>query len=238
MTKPTSLILFVAAVIASLIGFTPLAPASAESVAQPQYLLGTTLVLKSPAQIPTPPNGYWGDALPVEYRFGICYIVDAINAARSARGESVMIDVTKYPINPGGEMQTDSGWEYTVDFQGMQPADVDVALAKFPMTGAFAGLAHEYREVSNGYFSGDTTGDSLTVDVLGHQVTLSTRDSFAAMREKLLAELKAIFGEGASFDISISIYQSAYAATTNFNASASVYLNGAQPPMGEEEHGE
>jgi hypothetical protein len=243
MSKLTSLVLATALLISTLVCVAPLvasaagaAPAPSPAAAAPQYLLGTTLVIKSPTQFTAPPNGYWGDLLPVEYRFGICYVVDAINAARTARGESTLIDVTKYPINAGSETQVDNGWEYTIDFLGMQPADVDAALAKFPMTGVCAGLPHEYREVGTGYYSGDTTGDTVTMDVLGQKITLSTSDSFTAIREKLLAKLKAIFGNNASFDISVSIYQSANTNAANFNASASVYLNGAQPPMEEAEH--
>ena len=233
MSKLTSLVLVIALAISVLICVTPLS-ARADGATQSKFLLGTTLVLKSPTQFTAPPNGYWGDLLPVEYRFGTCYIVDAINAARKARGESTMIDVTKYPINAGSETQVDNGWEYTIDFLGMQPADVDAALAKFPMTGVCAGLAHEYREVATGYYSGDTTGDTITMDVLGQKITLSTGDTFTAMREKLLGKLKEIFGNAATFDISVSLYQSASTDAANFNASASVYLNGSQPPMEEE----
>jgi hypothetical protein len=232
MTKASALILIIGMAAALLICSAPLAAARAAD--QPKYLLGTTLVLNSPAQLTAPPSGYWGDLLPIEYRFGMCYIVDAINAARQARSEKVMIDVTKYPINVGGETAVDGGWEYTMDFLGMQPADIDAALAKFPMSGPFAGLAHSYREVGNGYFNADTTGDSLTLDVLGHQIKLSTGESIGALRETIEAQLKAIFGNNAKFDISVSTYSSAFDGPGNFNVSVSVYLNGVQPQYGGE----
>jgi hypothetical protein len=226
MSKAGTLTLIMAIAAALLCCAAPLTAARAD---QPQYLLGTTLVLKSPTQLAAPNSGYWGDLLPLEYRFGLCYIVDAINAARQARGEKVLIDVTKYPINVGTETSVEGGWEYTIDFLGMQPADIDAALAKFPMSGPFAGLAHDYREVGNGYFNADSTGDSLTLDVLGHQIPLSTGETVAALREKLEGQLKAIFGDAARFDISVSTYSSAYYGPGNFSVSASVYLNGAQP---------
>lgn len=222
-------ILLTTAVCTMLLLSLPPAAARADEAA-PQYLLGTTLVMTSATPLANPPSNYWGDLLPVEYRFGQCYIVDAINAARTARGESVMIDVTKWPIAVGGETQNADGqWEYTMDFLLMQPADVDAALAKFPLSGPMAGFKQSYREVGNGYFYGDAQGSSLTLDVLGHKIALSTSDSVAAMQEKLLGELKQLFGDSAKFDLSVGAYTSAYGGSSNFNVSVSVYLNDAQP---------
>jgi hypothetical protein len=233
MSRITALTLVAALTSTLLVCFAPLAAARADGD-QPKYILGTTLVLHSPAQLAAPPGGYWSDLLPIEYRFGICYIVDAINAARKARGESTMIDATKYPISTGGESQVGGGWEYTLDFQRMQPADVDAALAKFPLSGPCAGLAREYREVSNGYFSAESTGDTLTLEVPGSSITLSSTDGLATLRDKLETQLKAIFGDAARFDTSLSIYSPASGKPASFNASITVYLNGAQPQEDEE----
>ena len=69
------------------------------------YVFGTSLVLTSPKQLADPNKGFWGDALPTAYNFSQGSIVDAVNAARKARGETEMVDVKNYPINIGSVAQ-------------------------------------------------------------------------------------------------------------------------------------
>jgi hypothetical protein len=222
-------LLFTLALAASLLAAVPAFAADPA----PGYLLGTTLVLSAPQQLKPPtPSGYWGDLLPVEYRFGLCYIVDAINAARAARGNSVPIDVTKWPINIGGEMNTDHGWEYTVDFQLMQPEDVQAALAAFPLSGPLSDLPTSFRAISTGYFYTDSQDESLVLDIYGTKLAIDMRDGMAAMREKLVADLQQIFGPDAKFDLGCNYYGPAFNGTPNFNVSVTVYIDGQQPSYG------
>src|SRR5438046_1393097 len=77
-----------------------LAAASADD-----YVFGTSLVLVSPKQLmdPNNANGWWADLLPTTYNYSVGTLVDAVNAARQARGEKEMVDVKSYPVNIGSE---------------------------------------------------------------------------------------------------------------------------------------
>jgi hypothetical protein len=206
-------------------------PAVADSEADPAYVFGTTLVLHSTRQLADPNKTWWGDLLPMEYRFSIGSIVDAVNKARALRGQTVMVDVTTYPINVGGEFSVDGGWEYTIDFQKMFPQDVEVVLEKFPLTGVFADLKRDVRPVRVGYFwANNQLGEEVKLELPGFDLVVSPDEGFGVVRERIAELLTAQFAGRAKFDLSMNRY-SAASGYQSFDVSITVYLDGAESDM-------
>jgi hypothetical protein len=211
-------------------------PASAED----NYIFGTSLVFTSPASI-TPKNGYWGDLLPKKYNFSQGSIVDAINAARAARGNKTEVDIALYPIVIGSETQKGNTWEYNIDFLQMLPEDVEVALKKFPMTGKLAELKHSYRPVSIGYFSGTSAdgGESVLVNVLGQSLNFNKDNSFSQIYDAVARALVPRLGADVKFDLSVNHYRTVTTGGTgSFDIYVTVYLNGAENSIVSGEGGE
>lgn len=223
--KRLGITLFALAVM--LAGFTA-APAAADEEQDNTYVFGTTLVLHSPRQLADPAKAWWGDLLPTAYRYSIGSIVDAVNAARMARGETVMVDVSTYPINIGGEFSSNGGWEYRIDFQKMYPADVEVVLTQFPMTGIFADLKRELRPVRIGYFWGnDPEGEQVTIALPGMDFVVNPEEGFSLIKERLAELLSAQFGGRARFDLGLNRYSAAM-GHESLDVNITIYLDGAE----------
>ena len=198
--------------------------------AEDDYLFGTQLVLISPTQLDVK-NAYWVDMLPKPYSYSQGTIIDAINAARAVRGVKTEVDVATYPISIGSEMQRSGKWEYNIDFHWMTPADVEVVLKGFPLTGKLAGLDHVLRPLKTALFPSNPTADGLSasIDLLGAKLTLTGDDSFNAFKARITDLLTKRFGDRAKFDLSLDdIYM---VSGTNQNGVAftlTVYLDGAE----------
>jgi hypothetical protein len=202
-------------------------PASAEEA--DMYVFGTKLVLTSPRQLMDPNSGWWADLLPTEYSYSIGSIVAAVNAAREARGVTEKIDVKTYPISIGGETPVSGGYEYNIDFARMTPADVDVVLAQFPLTGKLSDLPRDIRPIGIGYFYANTTepNGTLALALAGSNVSIDAGHSFNTVHDMIAQVLQQRFGDRAKFDLSLNRYSSAM-GTSSFDVNVTVYLDGAE----------
>lgn len=218
---------FSAALVALCIVFGLAASANA---ADGNYMLGTTLVLKTSQQLVPPSQGWWADSLPLEYSYGQIDLVRAVNASRQSRGVSSMIDVKTYPIAVGGETQVDGGWEYTIDFNRMTPDDVQAVTAAFPFSGKLSDAEVSYRPMNYGYFYGHgDNGQPATLSWEGETLNVNWGDSTDSVYSKLEAMLKRLAGPDVTFDLSMSQFMPATGVRT-IDVNVSVYLNGATGP--------
>ena len=189
------------------------------------YAFGTKLVIISPQQISMPNYGWWADKLPMEYSYAIGTIIKTVNEARLARGNSMVIDYKTYPIQVGSELQTDKGWEYSIDFQHMTPTDLDVILAAFPLEGELSDLATEIRPVSTGYFYvSSQDGSPVTLDLPGGSMTVEASDGFNATWDRVSSALQGYFGREVKFDLSMNRYRGA-AGYNNFDLNVTIYMD-------------
>lgn len=201
----------------------------ARAADEPNYMLGTQLIMFSASQLTQPNQGWWADMLPADYSYGLINLVNAANESRKARGISTMIDVKTYPVAVGGEIQVEGGWEYNIDFNRMTPEDVQAVLAAYPLSGKLADTKISYRPMSYGYFYGH--GDNGADAVLsweGQSINVSWGESFDSVQAKVKAMLDRL-APGATFDLSMSQYMPA-AGNKSLDVNVSIYLNGATSP--------
>jgi hypothetical protein len=199
---------------------------------EPNYSLGTSLVLFSPTQITSPNYGWWGDLLPLDYSYGMINLVNAVNESRKQRGVSDMVDVKTYPIAVGGEMQVEGGFEYNIDFNKMSPEDVNAVLAAFPLTGKLSDLKQTLRPVNYGYYYASSyDGSPAVMDIGGEKISITWGESYEAVWNKVNAVLGRVFGASTTFDLGMNQYSSANSDSRNLDVNVSVYLNGSSPGM-------
>lgn len=190
-----------------------------------QFIFGTRLVIISPTQISMPNYGWWADKLPMEYSYAMGTIVNTVNAERTARGEKTMVDYKSYPITIGGELQTDLGWEYSIDFQHMLPVDVDVVMGTYPLSGELSDLKTELRPVSTGYFWANTQdGSPVSLELPGTSMTIEAADGYNATWDRVNSSLKAYFGREVKFDMGMNRFRSA-AGYDSFDVNLTIYMD-------------
>ena len=200
-------------------------PRPAHAAEDSDYAFGTKLVIISTQQISMPNYGWWAEKLPMEYSYAVGTIIKTVNEARSARGNPQVIDYKTYPIQIGGELQTDKGWEYNIDFQHMLPEDIDVILAAYPLVGELSDLQTELRPVSTGYFYVSSQDASpVTLDLPGGSLTVEAADGFNATWDRVNAALEQYFGREVKFDLSMNRYRGA-AGYNNFDLNVTIYMD-------------
>lgn len=201
-------------------------PTAAQEQDERMYIFGTRLVLISPNQLVGPPSyGWWGDKLPMEYTHATGTIIKTVNEARAERGEQRRVDYKSYPIVIGGEMQRNGMWEYSIDFQQMYPADIEVVMAKFPLEGVLSDLQTEIRPVSTGYYYGSSQdGSAVNIALPGAELTFSSEQSFEQSKAAVAEALNNYFGRNLAFDLGISRYYSA-SGYDNFDVTITVYMD-------------
>lgn len=195
------------------------------------YIFGTSLIIHTSKQVGDNNMNYWSNSLPLEYMYSAYEIVKKVNAAREARGVSDRVDVTRYPIGVGMESPVDDGFDYNIDFAGMSPEDVEVVLAAFPLTGAFSDSRLSLKPVNQGYYYGNSTdGETAVMSIPGGSLSFSIQQSGAEMEQLAADQVKAVFGETASYDFSWSVYKPVN-GPRNLSVNLTVYLDPSQVPV-------
>jgi hypothetical protein len=196
------------------------------------FIFGTSLILHTSKQVGDNNMNYWSNLLPLEYMYSTYEIVKVVNAARAQRGISEQVDVKRYPIQVGMENVLADGYEYNIDFAGMSPEDVAVVVEAFPFTGPFSDARLRVQPVNTGYYYGNSLdGESLTMDLPGGSLSFNLSQSGSQIEALVAEKVKAIFGEGASYDFSWSVYKPVN-GMRNLNANLTVYLDASQIPSG------
>ena len=197
-----------------------------DEAADRSFIFGTRLVLTSSTQLSQPPNyNWWGDKLPMEYNYAVGTIVKTVNEARSARGDERMIQYRDYPVSIGGDVQNGDKWEYWIDFMKMSPADVQVVMEAFPLTGEFSDLPTELRPVSSGYFwKNSQDGSAVSIDLPGGTLEVSPSMAFEDAWQAVNGNLKDYFGMDVKFDLYLSHSRTA-GGYNSFDVSVTVYMD-------------
>ena len=203
----------------------PVSGARAQEDSSRDYIFGTRLVIFSPNNLSGPNYAWWGDKLPMEYNYAVGTIVKTVNEARSARGDERMIQYRDYPVSIGGDVQNGDKWEYWIDFMKMSPADVQVVMEAFPLTGEFSDLPTELRPVSSGYFwKNSQDGSAVSIDLPGGTLEVSPSMAFEDAWQAVNGNLKDYFGMDVKFDLYLSHSRTA-GGYNSFDVSVTVYMD-------------
>ncbi len=166
-----------------------------------------TIFMSQPLEYPA--EGWWTDALPQELMYDGSYAAGVINAQRSANGITPLVNATDYFISPTYDEEVDGGWQYTIEFIGLRPSEIQLLLTT--LGGAqkyFPDATLTYMPLLRRGFSTWSDGDTgeLTVDLNGEAFTVEFGESMASIRERAITLLEEIYGQQPLVDISMGQY--------------------------------
>ena len=172
-----------------------------------KQFFGTTLLLTSEQPLGDE-TIYWTELLPEDLLYGSGFIAGVVNSHRISIDDPNLINSSdEVVLTNWEELPVDEGFQYSIDFIGLRPSEVELVL------GALGGLAEFLPGVSTSYeplrrrgFSlyAESIGASLELKVGSDSYELDSNLPFNAIREEVEEIMRQQFGDVYVDDISLS----------------------------------
>jgi len=188
-----------------------LLPALASALSDEEYtskFFGTTAVLKTAKQIVDPNTAWWGEKMPQQLNDS-SYVLGVVNAHRTAANQPLLPVGDESVVMFGSETPVAGGFEYTVDFTGLVPSEVQLVLdtlGGLEKVVPTAALSFRPLNRRSFYVSATSPDGDIVLPLDGEELHVSMGMSMSDLRDKLQSLLGKRYGPGLKLDIYFSRY--------------------------------
>lgn len=183
---------------------------------------GTTALFTTPHQLANPETEWWGDKMPQQLTGGAAYIAGLVNARRMDAGITPLLNPQDALVVLIGEDPVEGGFQYSIDFAGMRPSEVQLVVDNLGGTEKLIpGSKLTFRPLNrSSIFLSGKLGDTLKVVIGGEELELAPAMTTEAFHGKVAEVLKRKYGETVVFDL----YRDFYINRDSSGQDISIYI--------------
>lgn len=169
---------------------------------------GTTALFTVQKQLANPETEWWGDKLPAQLMNGAAYLAGLVNAKRMDSNYKPLLNPQDALVIVGWEEKIEGGYQYTIDFAGLRPSEVQMVVDNMGgVEKIIPGAMLSFRPLNRtSYYLSAGLSEPIKLAVAGEELSFDTAMPIETIHAKLSGILKGKFGESVVFDLYRALY--------------------------------